>query len=144
MKQLILALFALLMLASCEKETLLNEAQTPAEITAYTKLHFPNNPIVQVVEDKDDFSRTFDVILKDGILLEFNSKKEIISVESTQRKALPDSVIPASVLAYVKAEYPNQIIIKWELDNNQQEVTLDNRMELVFSKAGEFLYLDID
>ncbi|MDT4872912.1 putative beta-lactamase-inhibitor-like, PepSY-like [compost metagenome] len=80
------------------------------------------------------------MILEGNITLEFNKKHQVTSIES--RNALPDSVIPEKILSYIKATYPDNHILQWELDDNRQQVELDNKLELEFNKAGDFLRID--
>ena len=40
------------------------------------------------------------------------------------------------------ANYPDNFITDWELDDKKQKVKLDNGLELEFNKEGNFLKLD--
>ncbi len=140
MKRLFLLAFLPIFLFSCDKETVVEPSKVPAEVKNYINTHFPANEIIQIIEDKDGLELTYDVTLKDGILLEFNRKKEIIDIES--RTKLPDSVIPAKILDYTKANYASNFIIGWELDDRNQQIRLDNGMDLEFTMSGDFLRID--
>ncbi|WP_367916225.1 PepSY-like domain-containing protein [Leadbetterella sp. DM7] len=136
----ILMLIPAAFMSACESQKVLAENEIPSAITTYVSTHFPAARILQAVKDKEGLSKSYDVILEGNISLEFNKKHEITSIES--RSALPDSVIPEKILAYVKANYPNHSILQWELDDNRQQVELDNHLELEFNKAGDFLRID--
>jgi len=136
----ILMLMSVGLMTACESQKVLAENEVPAAITTYVNTHFPSARILQAVKDKEGLSKSYDVILEGNISLEFNKKHEITSIES--RSALPDSVIPEKILAYVKANYPANAILQWELDDNRQQVELDNKLELEFSKDGDFLRID--
>lgn len=127
-------------LISCESQKVLAENDIPSAITAYVNTHFPSAKILQAVKDKEGLSKSYDVILEGNISLEFNKKHEVTSIES--RSTLPDSVIPEKILTYVKANYPANSILQWELDDNRQKVELDNKLELEFNKSGDFLRID--
>lgn len=126
---------------ACDKESVVAENQLPTEAVMYIQTHFPEHKIVQIVKDRDGLSVSFDVILDGGYKLEFERKGAIKGVEGTAK--LPDSVIPTPVLEYVNANYADQHIIDWELDDNGQEVKLINGLELKFDKQGNFLRLDM-
>ena len=127
-------------LTSCEKEILLAQSDIPSEITAYVTKHFPKHTIVQAIKDKDGTELTYDIILSDNVRLEFNRKKEIIDISS--HTELPDSVIPEKILSYVRANYSDNYIKDWEIDDKKpQTVELDNKLELVFDLSGNFLRL---
>lgn len=142
MKKLVyvLLLMSTWFIPACESQKVLAENDIPSAITTYVNTHFPSAKILQAVKDKEGLFKSYDVILEGNITLEFNKKHEVTSIES--RSALPDSVIPEKILTYVKANYPASSILQWELDDNRQKVELDNKLELEFNKAGDFLRID--
>jgi hypothetical protein len=140
MKQIIIITVLAIAFTSCEKETVLGEDIFPNEITTYANNHFPENKIIQIVKDVDEFELTYDVILEGSINLEFSRKKEISSIEGISK--LPDSVIPETLLKYAKNNYSEQYIVEWSLDDRDQEIKLNNGIELKFNKKGEFLRID--
>ncbi len=124
----------------CEKEQIMQSGKIPGEIETYASTHFPANKIIQVVEDRDGFTKTYDVILEGNIQLEFNRGKEIISIDGTEK--LPDSVVPEKIRNYVTGNYPDNFITDWELDNKNQQVGLDNDLDLEFTMSGDFIRID--
>lgn len=129
-----------LSLASCDKESIIPATELPNDIQNYLSTHFPNKNVVQVLEDLDGFTKTYDILLEGNISLEFNRKKEVISIDSNT--ALPSSVIPERIRQYVATNYPNNVITDWELDDRNQQVELDNGLDLEFNRDGEFLRID--
>jgi hypothetical protein len=129
-----------LTVSGCEKEIVVPVSDIPSNISNYVKTHFPNNTIAKAIKDKDGFTKTYDILLSDGTSLEFNRKNEIVDIEGLN--ALPDSVIPAPILSYVKTNYATNYITDWEIDNNTQQVELNNSLELKFDKNGNFLRID--
>ncbi len=140
MKRLFFLALLPLMLFSCESKTVIDLNNIPAEIKNYVSTHFPENKIIQIIEDKDGLELTIDVTMQDGTFLEFNRKKEIIDIES--RTKLPDSVIPTNILDYVNANYASNFIIGWELDDRNQQIKLDNGLDLEFTMNGDFIRID--
>lgn len=137
----VLALIGLLLITvSCDSEKVLAASEIPSEINAFVGTHFPNNNIVQAIEDRDGLSKTYDVILSDNITLEFTGKREIKDIDSNSK--LPDSVIPTQISSYVSENFPDNVITDWELDGNNQQVGLDNGMDLKFTMDGQFLRID--
>ena len=135
-----LSLCFLLLLGACSKESVIPEEKQPSSIKEYVERHFPDLAILQVVKDRDGLGITYEVTLEDSFYLEFNRKGEVKEIKGATR--LPDSAVPEKVLSYVNEKYPDRFIRSWELDDNRQEVTLDNGLELVFSKDGDFLRID--
>ena len=142
MKKLLFLVFMMttIILTGCDKETILNENDIPAEIKTYVETHFPGAKILQCVKDKDGLELNYDVIIDGNFQLEFNKKKVIESIDGVSK--LPDSVIPAKILTYVQTNYVSNFITDWELDRNNQQVELDNGIELKFNKNGDFLRID--
>lgn len=129
-----------LVLTGCADDKIVTENDLPEEISTYISNNFPDNEVAQVTVDQEAFSKKYAVILKDNIKLEFDSKNNITDIDANA--ALPDHVIPAEILAYVNANYPNNVITDWELEDKHQQVKLDNGLTLEFSLAGEFLRID--
>ena len=140
MKKLLTILILLTAFTSCEKENLISPSELPQEIRSYLSTHFPNKAIVQSIIDQDGFIKTYDLILEGNFNLEFNRKKEIISIDGISK--LPDSVIPLEIREYVTINYPQNVIISWKLDGKNQEVELDNELNLEFNMSGIFLRID--
>jgi hypothetical protein len=129
-----------LSLASCQKDTVLPAAEIPAELTDYLNQHFSDQPVLQVIKDRDGFTKTYDIILEGGVTLEFNRSYEVIDIDGNNK--LPDSVIPTKLLEYVNEKYPNSYITDWELEDKHQQVGLENGLTLEFNMDGTFLRID--
>lgn len=125
---------------SCDQEKVMPASEYPSEITSFVSTHFPNNSILQIVKDSDGMSKKYEVLLSENISLKFDRKKEVTDIDGN--KQLPDSVIPEKILQHVMANYPDNFITDWELDDKKQKVKLDNGLELEFNKEGNFLKLD--
>ena len=140
MRKYFFILVSLLILSSCEKETILTTAKIPTEITNYTNTHFPDYPIIQVKKEVDGSKLTYEVKLTGAYELEFNRKKEVVEIEGVM--ALPNSVIPFKLLQYVNSNYPDNFITEWDLEKRKQEITLDNDLQLEFDLDGNFIRID--
>jgi hypothetical protein len=135
----LLALVATFLVA-CNDEEIIPSSELPSSIKNYVSTHFPTNEIIQVVKDRDGFSKSYDVILAGSISLEFNKKNDIDEISSISQ--LPDSVIPEKIRQHTAANFPDNTIIGWELDDRNQQVKLNNGLELEFTKSGDFLRID--
>ncbi|HRO48228.1 MAG TPA: PepSY-like domain-containing protein [Niabella sp.] len=136
---LLLAL-PVLLLASCTKEKVVGSNDLPATSTNYIITHFPDQTIVHAVKEFDDLQITYTVYLKNGVKIEFNQNGEVKEIEGNS--ALPDSVIPSAILAYVNANYASEFIKEWKLERTKQEIKLSNGITLEFDKNGNFLRID--
>lgn len=141
MKNLSLLVIMLFMSSiSFAQDKVIPENELPKEIKTYLSTHFPDNAVLQAMVDKEVFSKSYEVILQDNFTVEFNSKNKVKEISGNSK--LPDSVIPNEILAYVKTNYPNNVITDWELDDNNQQVELDNDINLEFTMTGQFLRID--
>lgn len=140
MKKLFLILTTVILLTGCEKETIIQGNQVPEKIKTYIETHFPQLSVLQVLEDRDGFTLTYDVTLQQGYFLEFNRKMEIEEV--TGIEPIPNSVVPSNILTYVQTQFSEQFILSWDLSDRIQEVTLDNGIQLEFDQEGNFLRID--
>ena len=136
-KIMIVALFSII-LAGCEKESVLADVEIPKNNklcdTPFLK------SIAQVLKISMSLKLSYDVLLEGSYSLEFNRKKQIISVKGLSK--LPDSVVPDKLLDYVLKNYPSQLIFEWSLDDREQEIKLDNELELIFNLKDEFKRID--
>lgn len=135
---LLLAVFAFV---GCDKETIVKDSDLPKEIHSFITTHFSGKRIIQSVKDREGLELTYDILLDGNIRLEFNSKKQIIDIESHDK--LPDSVIPDKIINYVSTHYAGNYITGWELDDRNQQVRLNNGIELEFNMDGDFLRIDL-
>lgn len=125
---------------SCDKETVLTTADIPSEIKTYTQNHFPEQKILQVIEEKDGFEKSFETTLEENYVLSFDRKINIQSLDGVNE--LPSSVIPEKILTYVQTNYPNNFITDWELERKTQQVRLNNDIDLVFDLDGNYKKID--
>lgn len=137
------SLFLLLSIGCANgQKPLVDNDQLPTSISIYITKHFPKHKIVQAILDKELFSKSYKVLLSENVQLDFDQKNQIEEIKSTTR--LPDSVIPNTILTYVKTNYPENAIIAWERDNREQSIELDNKIELTFNKKGKLIEIDLD
>ncbi len=124
----------------CEKEVNISDSEIPSEIVDYVNTHFMGIKILQATQEKEGIFKKYEIYLEGGIFLEFNRKKEIIEIESSNK--LPDSVIPEKIRQYVADKFAENFITDWKKERNEQKVELDNESEIIFTKDGAFLRFD--
>ncbi len=141
MKKYTIVLSALVLLVtSCEKESIIGYEEVPAEIKSYVSTNFPQRTVLQAVKSKGHCDEAFEITLDSNTKLEFNSKNEISGIESDM--ALPKAVVPTSIWEYVNTNYSTNFITDWSREKHNQEVQLNDGLTLEFDKEGGFLRLD--
>ncbi len=145
MKKRIPYIFVLSLLISSfstlAQERIISESELPFSIREYIATNFKEHKIVKCEEEKNGTSISYQVKLTD-FKLEFDSNNKIKEITSKSDLVIPDKLIPASILSYVKTHYAGKGIMEWELKKKKQEVKLNNGLELEFSLDGKFLRID--
>src|SRR5699024_4641471 len=112
----------------------------PKQIKKYVQKHFPDNTIVKAEMEKEILGPVeYEVKLNNRTEIEFDDTK-MVKIES--HSELPGSVIPDKIAAYVKSNYPNNYIIQIEIEHNRRGVELNDDLELIFDKNGNFAGID--
>ena len=131
-------------LASCEKnDEFLTLELLPQAAQQCIETHFGDLAISSVVKDYDEFTYSYDVYFTNGNKIEFNRSGEWTDIDCRYTK-VPDSIVPAGILSYVNANYPSNDIDQISVDRRYYEVDLDNGVDLVFTKSGDFVRVDDD
>ncbi|MBO4581737.1 MAG: PepSY-like domain-containing protein [Bacteroidales bacterium] len=109
----------------------------PQKAQQFINTHFKNIGVLSAKFDDGNY----EVILKNGTEIEFSRQGEWKDVDC-HTTAVPSAIIPAAIRDYVKAQFPDNIIVKIERDYNGYDIELDNDLDLKFDKNGNYLYID--
>lgn len=145
-KALFIALVAILSVFTALPALAQSCCTLPKNATDYIDKHFNGYEINFFEKDRDVLDVDYTVYVRNGkqsYKLEFDKKGNVTDIESESRGlALPQSVLPANVVQYVKGAFPNAKVTEWSKDGNKQLVELNNDIELVFNAKGKFLRID--
>lgn len=145
-KALFIALVAILSVFTALPALAQSCCTLPKNATDYIAKHFNGYEINFFEKDRDVLDVDYTVYVRNGkqsYKLEFDKKGNVTDIESESRGlALPQSVLPANVVQYVKGAFPNAKVTEWSKDGNKQLVELNNDMELVFNAKGKFFRID--
>lgn len=116
-------------------------AELPQTIQSYLNQHFLNSTAFLFAE-KDN--NEYEVTLKNGTEVEFTLDGTLVKVEVIAGNSVPDSVIPASILSYVKTNYSSKKIEDFEKGRYGYKVELSGypETELLFDNNLNFIGLD--
>ena len=117
-----------------------NTNANPA-ITQFVTQHFPDATVQMVMPDDDDI----DVVLNDYTIIEFrrnNEWKKVDCEHSTTFTAVPATLVPEQITAYVTTNFPNTIIKKLEKNFRSWEIELNNGLELKFNSNFKIMEID--
>ena len=145
MKKILLTLVAIFSMgvfsAIADNDKIINKSQLPAQAQQFIDTHFAGVDMTYAKEERDIFSRSFEVRLANGAKIEFTSKGEWEEVDCHSNE-VPAAIIPQAIKDYVDNNFANEKILVIEKDRNDYEVKLSNRLELKFDK--DFNISDID
>lgn len=134
-------LIALCSLTACANEQVIPFDQVPEPAKAIVATHFDASQIAYVTLDKGLLDAEYDVKFNDGRSLEFNKAGELLKVDCKQTE-VPAALIPETVRAYVKANFPNAFITEWSKDDRRWKAELNSGLELEFNSKYEFIRID--
>ena len=143
MKKISLILVAISLFVSSNanaQKKYLAVSETPGQIISYINAHFPKSEIISVKKDKEVLKTEYKVKLNTMVELEFDGNFSIKKIES--KSALPQSVVPEKIVAYIHKNYPNNKILEWKKEKKGQKIELDNDIDVVFDLNGKFLGID--
>ena len=105
----------------------------PQNAQNFIRQHFPNIEVTYIERDWEDI----EVYLANGTQIEFFPNGDWKEVKAYAN--MPDSILPANVMATVKRTYPQAAIIKIEKQYTIFEVKLNNMMELYIDGSGNLI-----
>ena len=123
------------------QEVIIPFNQLPAKAKTFIHQYFKDVKVMNVIQDKDVFSKDFDVNFENGTKIEFDRTgnwKEI----KTLSGSVPSSLVPAKIKQYISNNYKGASIVEIDKDAYKIDVELSNGVDLDFDKNGNFLRID--
>jgi len=142
-KTCLLAIAALMMAfsAQADNKKAIALSALPQAAQEIISTYFADQTVSYITMEQELMDVEFDVRMQNGAELEFDKKGLLQSVDM-QTLSVPAGLLPDLIKQYVAKNYPQAKIVKFSKDTRDQEIELDNGLELVFDKAGQFLRLD--
>ena len=122
-------------------DKVISKGQLPAQAQSFLNEHFAGAKISYVKQDTDFLDRAYEVMLADGTKIEFSNKGNWEEVDCRYGE-VPAAIIPVPLKNYLKANYPNEKVLKIERDRRGYDLKLSNKLELKFN--NDFEIVDID
>lgn len=117
--------------------------QLPKAAQSFVKKHFSNKNVAFSKIDKGIFDATYDVMFVDGDKVEFDKQGNWTEMKC-KSTSVPEAAVPAQIVKYVKANYPDSKIIQIEKDRYEYEVKLSNFWDLKFDLKYNLIDMDRD
>ncbi len=122
-------------------DKVVSKKELPAQAQSLINEYFASAKISYAKLETDFLERSYEVMLADGVKLEFTKKGSWKEVDCRYGE-VPAGIVPAAIKNYVAENYPEAKIIKIERDGREYDVKLSNKLELTFNK--DFKIIDID
>lgn len=138
MKKYLLVLMSFIAMSafvSCDR--VVSPEKLPAQAKQFIAAHFNGVDVLSV--RKDGFQ--YDAVLFDGTELEFRHSGQWIKVDCGLNP-LPEGILPANTAKYLAAKFPMNFATHVKYEHKRYEVELNNELDLVFDKNGNFMGAD--
>ena len=123
------------------QEVIIPFNQLPAKAKTFIHQHFKDVKIMNVIQDKDVFSKDFDVNFENGTKIEFDRTGNWKEIKTLSGSVL-SSLVPAKIKQYISNNYKGANIVEINKDAYKIDVELSNGVDLDFDKNGNFLRID--
>ena len=151
MKKLLSCLVATVCIALCASCDYIIKSITfdelPSKAKTLVSANFDTKDILMVQSEGLGVGKEYTVFFTDNSKVEFDNKGNLTEVRMFN-KPVPDALIPAQILTFVKTKYPNEYILEYEWDkrdkNEKYQVKLSNRVELSFTSSFNLIDVDVD
>lgn len=141
MKKIIFAMSVVLISMACvaEDRPLVYE-QLPAPAKEFINANYPGEKVSYVVVDDDVIKPDYTVRLANGVEIQFENSGALEKI--TARTGVPEAVVPVQISDYVEANFPDTVIVEYEIGRRDFSVDLSNGLELRFN--GKFKLVELD
>lgn len=123
---LLLGLFS-----SCDRTVSVDKL--PNQAKQFITANFNGTEVLSVRKD----GLKYEVVLFDGTEMEFKSNGQWIKVDCGLNP-LPDGILPANTAQFLSAKFPVNYPTHVKYEHKRYEVELENDLDLVFDKNGNF------
>lgn len=82
----------------------------------------------------------YELRIDDGTKMQYNQRAVLEKISN--KAGVKEAFIPAGIMQYVRETFPNAVITEFKRSPMKQEVELNNDLELVFNKRGQFLRIE--
>lgn len=143
MKRILLSFFALFLCAGvmAAQDKPITIMQLPDKAQAFLKENFPDVEVALITQDDDLVYKDYEVTLKDGTRIDFDSKgswQEVV----VRGGMVPTVLVPVGIVTYVVDNHKGEHIKRIDRDRRTFEVELSSGIELTFDKHCRLIDID--
>lgn len=141
---LTMAIFAAVSLSACnhEDKKVIQFCELPQAAQTFVDTHFADKQVSIVYHDTELADKDYEVIFTDGANIDFSKKGEWTEVEDRDTNGVPTAIMLQGIVDYVSTNFAGQYVVQLGKERSNYEVELNNGVEMVFDKEGQFLRYD--
>ncbi len=141
---LTMAIFAAVSLSACnhEDKKVIQFGELPQAAQTFVDTHFADKQVSIVYHDTELADKDYEVIFTDGANIDFSKKGEWTEVEDRDTNGVPTAIMLQGIVDYVSTNFAGQYVVQLGKERSNYEVELNNGVEMVFDKEGQFLRYD--
>ena len=132
---ILMSVIAMSAFVSCDRTV--SPDKLPDKAKQFIAANFSGTEVLSV--RKDGFQ--YDVLLMDGTDMEFKHSGQWIKVDCGLNP-LPTGVLLPNTIAYLTTRFPMNYPTQVKYEHNRYEVELNNELDLLFDKNGNFMGAD--
>lgn len=141
-KIFIIATTCIMSLTACaDQHQFIVYSELPVKAQTFIQTYFNQDDVTYIERDLDGVSYEYDVYLANAIEIEFDSQGSLQSIDC-KRTPVPEGVVPKLITNFVEQRYPDFYIVEYMIERRNQKVELNNELELIFDREGNFQRID--
>lgn len=131
-------------LASCHQEDkkAIQFGELPQAAQTFVNTHFADKQVSIVYHDTELTDKDYEVFFTDGANIDFSKKGEWTEVEDRDADGVPTAIMLQGIVDYVATNFASQYVVQLGKERSNYEVELNNGVEMVFDKDGQFVRYD--
>ena len=112
----------------------------PEMVKSAVLKNYSDSLVQYITWEKSIGKDEYEFLLQDGTKLEYYENGQLHKIKCIN--GIPDVLVPEPILRYVRGTFPNAVITEFKSESWSQKVELNNEMDLIFNRRGDFLRID--
>ncbi len=141
MKYFLTTLLIATAIACSAQDRIISVNELPEAAQSLIKSHFNSSKPTLVQRDKDGLKVNYDVVMDNGIKLEFDNKGNWTEIDC-KPKAVPSALVPTAIQNYISKHFNGTKVVQIERTGKGYEVDLSNGIDIEFNKKMKAVKID--
>jgi hypothetical protein len=134
-------ILAISLVACADRIQMVAFNELPVLAQNFIDKYYQRADVTYIEKEIDGLFNEYHVRLNNGTEIEFDQQGNLEHIDC-HKSAVPEGIVPQLIVDYVNLHFSNQIIVEYHREDRRQQVELNNGLELVFDREGNFLRMD--